>query len=120
MGIRIDNCSKSNKHKIVKKLKGHVEQALDFVDTYGVIPKKLVCETFDGRKCTVNIDSHKEQTTYENMSVSEKEEVKKILHVCDTIMVSEAAYHELSMHIEEMPRKGLLISCRKEINASMT
>ena len=48
-GARIDNASKTNKSKIIKKLENKVEKALGFVETFGVVPKELLCETFTVR-----------------------------------------------------------------------
>lgn len=46
--VRIDNSSRGNKQRVVKRLEQNVEKASDFVETYGVMPKQLVCKTLDG------------------------------------------------------------------------
>lgn len=115
---RIDNISTPNRGKVVNKLKNSIEKSLDFVKSYGVLPKKLFYETFDGKSGILNVDGTITQNiSYENLSSSAKMEVKSMLNVCDKSMVSDAAYHELSMQIPSMPRSHHVKACRNEINA---
>ena len=39
--VHIDNSSSKNKHRVVRRLEKSSEKVLDFVETYGVIPKKV-------------------------------------------------------------------------------
>lgn len=114
--LRVDKYSKANKSKVVRSLEGKAGKALEFIETFGLIPKKLACETFDGEKCNVSLDVRRKSKIFENMLGSDKRDLRKLLHVCDSNMISDSAYHELSMHCEELPRKHLLFSCRNEIN----
>ena len=118
-GVRIDNASKTNKSKIIKKLENKVEKALGFVETFGVVPKELLCETFTGESCTINIDGSKsaKNTGYDNLSTADQSKVQKILHVCDNSIISDSAYHELAMQCESLPRKSTFVACRNEINS---
>lgn len=85
------------------------------MELYGILPKDLVCETFDGDRCIVNLDGNNDQnSSYEKLPTISQSDVKRILHVCDNSMISDNAYHERSMYIPEMPRKHLLLSCRNE------
>lgn len=66
----------------------------------------------DGEACKINLDrSRSKYIGCDNIS----SKVKQILYVCDNAMISDTAYHELSMHVDALPRKGAFISCRGEI-----
>ena len=114
---RLDTVSKTNKSKLKHKLEADVEKSLDFVESYGVIPKQLICETLTGDPCVLNVDGRKtQQISYENMSSDAKHEVKSMLNVCDNAMISDSAYHEIAMRMPTLPRRNHLIACRNEIN----
>ena len=118
-GPRIDNSTKSVKKKVIRNLEENVNKALDFVETYGALPKSLICESFDGESCVLNLDGSQtpsRNTNFNDMKSPEKTDVRKILQVCDNSMISDSAYHELAMHVPEMPRKHLLVSCRNTVN----
>ncbi|MCG7867336.1 MAG: hypothetical protein JAY74_13350 [Candidatus Thiodiazotropha taylori] len=120
-GPRIDNSSKSVKTKVIRTLEGNVKHSLDFVETYGALPKALVCETFNGETCTLCLDGCAKagrNPNFEELQSPEKTKVRDILQVCDLNMISDSAYHELSMQIPSMPRKHLLVSCRNDLNSN--
>ena len=121
-GPRIDNSSQSVKKKVIRNLEENVNKALDFVETYGVLPKSLICESFDGESCILSLDGchtpPSRNPNYNDMKSPEKKSVRKLLQVCDNSMISDSAYHELAMHVPEMPRKHLLVSCRNEENTN--
>ena len=54
---RLDTVSKTNRCKVQNKLTKDVKKSLEFVETYRVIPKQLVCETLTGDPCVINADS---------------------------------------------------------------
>ena len=45
---RLDTVSKINRSKVQNKLTQD-EKSLEFVETYGVMPKQLLCENINGR-----------------------------------------------------------------------
>ena len=111
---------KTNKSNVFKKLEHNVKKALSFVETFGVVPKELLCETFDGESCSIKVEGSKSKYTgSNNLSVTEQRRVKRIFQVCDNSMISNSAYHELAMHCDTMPRKCNLIECRNEINSQL-
>lgn len=116
-GTRLDNVSDHNKKRVLKKLETNTKTALEFVETYGVLPKSLVCETFDGKRCVVNVDGSKSKNSYDTLPTKEKNQVKQLVHICDNSMISDASYHELAMSSNgSLPPKHLLIACRNEAN----
>ena len=78
-----------------------------------------MCETFDGHDCSISLDGSEtpKRTGYENLLSPEKNKVRKILHVCDSSFISDAAYHELAMQTNDLPSKTRVVSCRQEINS---
>ena len=120
-GPRIDNSSKSMKKKVIRNLEENVNKALDFVETYGALPKSLVCESFDGESHVLSLDGSQtpgRNPNFNGMTSTDKLNVRKVLQVCDNSMISDSAYHELAMHVPEMPRKHLLVSCRNDVNSN--
>ena len=101
-----------------------MEQALSFAETFGLKPIKLDCKTESGKNVTLNfLDSNKEidqdgvsLSNYENLNLEDKDLLKQLVFLLDKFCVSDAAYHELSMIYDDMPRKYLLIQCREDIN----
>ena len=68
--------------------------------------------------CIVNVDGTTTQNvSYDNLSSSDKQEVKSMLNVCDGGMISDAAYHEISMRVPSMPRSHHVMACRNELNS---
>ena len=116
-GKRIDNVSTPHRGREVSRLKENLDKSLNFVESYGVLPRKLLCERFDGKSCVLNVDGTTTQNvSYDNLSSSDKQEVKSMLNVCDGGMISDAAYHEISMRVPSMPRSHHVIACRNELN----
>ena len=64
-GNRVDNSSSRHKSRLIGKLGTNASKALEFVETYGVLPKKLMCETFDGHDCSISLDGS--ETPYEQV-----------------------------------------------------
>ena len=101
-----------------------MEQALSFAETFGLKPIKLDCKSESGKNVTLNfLDSNKEidqdgvsLSNYENLNFEDKDLLKQLVFLLDKFCVSDAAYHELSMIYDDMPRKYLLIQCREDIN----
>ena len=119
-GLRLDNVSNSHKKNVRQKLENNVVKALEFVETFGVLPKKkLVCESFGGGRYVIDMDGNDVNVPYENMSPREKVRVRQILNICDNAMVSDEAYHELAQHVPEMPRKYNLVACRNELDSNI-
>ena len=61
--------SKTNKNRLKNKFEQDVEKSLEFVESYGVILKQLICETLAGDHCVINVDGcNTQQVSYGNMS----------------------------------------------------
>ena len=101
-----------------------MEQALSFAETFGLKPIKLDCKSESGKNVTLNLlDSNKELgqdgvsfSNYENLNLEIKDLLKQLVFVLHKFCVSDAAYNELSMIYDDMPRRYLLIKCREDIN----
>ena len=70
-GKRIDNVSTPNRGRVFSRLKENLDKSLNFVESYGVLPRKLLCETFDGKSGVLNVDGTTTQNmSYDNLSSS--------------------------------------------------
>ena len=120
--LHIDNSSKRHQARIVKKLEKDIYHALDFVEEYGVFPKKLDCETFNGEQLSLVLDTEgsDEKLTYENLPEGRKKAVKEVLNICDSSFISDTSYHELALKFPQMPRKSHVTACREEMNAQFS
>lgn len=58
----------------------------------------------------------KEKKAYKELSDEEKQKVKSILYLLDKFCIGDAAYHELTMLCEGLPRSYLIKQCKGEIN----
>ena len=117
-GKRTDTVSTPNRGRVVSRLKENLDKSLKFVESYGVLPRKLLCETFDGKSRVLNVDGTAIQNvSYDNLSSSDKQEVKSLLNDCEGGMISDAAYHEISVRVPSVPRSHHMIACRNELNA---
>ena len=94
----LDMVSKTNKSRLKNKLEQDLENSLDFVESYGVIPKQLICETLASDHCVINVDGcNTQQVSYGNMFSAAKHEVRPMLNLCDNAMISDSAYDDLAM-----------------------
>ena len=101
-----------------------MEQALPFAETFGLKPIKLDCKSESGKNVTLNLlDSNKQLcqdgvsfSNCENLNLEDKDLLKQLVFLLDKFCVSDAAYNELSMIYDDIPRKYLLIQCREDIN----
>ena len=93
----------------------HAEKALWFSKTFGL---EIQDVSFVDEKGTQNAFSYKPKEKQANKELSEEDthKVKKILFILDKFCIGDAAYHELTMLCEGLPRSYLIKQCKYEIN----
>ncbi|CAG2215584.1 unnamed protein product [Mytilus edulis] len=93
------------------------EKALSFTETFGLKPIKVDCKSESGLNVSFKLGENiAPKYSYEKIESEYKEALKQILFLLDKICISDAAFHELSMLVDDMPRTYLNVQCRDDIN----
>ncbi|CAG2202136.1 unnamed protein product [Mytilus edulis] len=92
-------------------------KALSFTETFGLKPIKVDCKSESGLNVSFKLGENNEpKYSYEKIEAEDKEALKQILFLLDKFCISDAAFHELSMLVDDMPRKYMIVQCRDDIN----
>ena len=97
----------------LKTVSQEAEKALWFAEAFGLTPKVLTCTSKEGKKFSVKLS---EQENYNSVDSEDKQRLRELIYILDKFSISDAAYHELSMLNEDLPRKRLVIQERGNIN----
>ncbi|CAG2216974.1 unnamed protein product [Mytilus edulis] len=91
--------------------------SLSFTETFGQKPIKVDCKSESGLKVSFKLGENNEpKYSSEKIEAEDKEALKQILFLLDKFCISDAAFHELSMLVDDMPRKYMIVQCRDDIN----
>ena len=96
--------------KTLKQLKSRAECALWFVESFGLNVESIQMRDSDGIRHTMayqNIDQ---------ISMNEKEILKKIFYLLDRFYISDAFYHEITAVCDGLPRSYLIKQLRSDMN----
>lgn len=119
-GKRFDELSERQQYRKLNTLGTYAEKALAFAETFGLKPLKLDLKSEIGKTISVSLNENKADKenlfTYENLNSDDKDKLRQLVFILDKFCVSDAAYHELSMIFDDMPRKYLLVQCREDLN----
>lgn len=108
-----DEISGSNRKRQLKSFAIDAKKALWFSEAFGLTPKTLKCSSREGNNVNVQLSHHKEYTSLDS---DDKQKLRELLYILDKFSISDAAYHELSMFNENLPRKLLIVQERANIN----
>ncbi|VDI64842.1 Hypothetical predicted protein [Mytilus galloprovincialis] len=116
-----ENCGKKFKQRQklrkIKLLETYAQKALSFTETFGQKPIKVDCKSESGLKVSFKLGENNEpKYSSEKIEAEDKEALKQILFLLDKFCISDAAFHELSMLVDDMPRKYMIVQCRDDIN----
>ena len=114
-GKVISEVSERQQRRKLSELKTHTEKALWFSKTFGLDIQNV---SFVDEKGTQHAFSYKpkEKRAYKELSEEDKQKVKNILFILDKFCIGDAAYHELTMLCEGLPRSYLIKQCKDDIN----
>lgn len=101
----------------IRTLETYAQKALWFAESFGIMPEKLICKSKAGKDLTLNLNTKtsSESSSFQNLSESEKQKIRQLVFILDKFCISDAAYHELTMIFDDMPRKYLLLQSRDDI-----
>ena len=85
----------------LKTFSQETEKALWFAEAFGLTHKVLTCTSKEGKKFSVKLS---EQENYNSVDSDDKQRLRELLYILDKFSISDAAYHELSMLNEDLPR----------------
>ena len=116
-GARYDDCNSKSKSRLKSDLKNKMNDALWFAETYGLFPRHVVCESFEGQKIEIAVgDTQTKGVRYSALPDTEKDKLRQIVYICDKFYVSDSAYHEFSSVSSDLPSVSQLKDCRNEFN----
>ena len=126
--------TKSGKEKKIKNVRERAQEALYFLELFGLKVETLKVKDDKGENYNLNIglstlgnDEQQDDTNrslnslgYDALSESEKETVEELLFLLDKFGVGDEFYHEMTMakYGEELPRSYLVKQLRSTLNRS--
>ena len=99
----------TNRARQLRIIGKEAEKALWFAETYDLKPKVLTCSTESG-DMTIPLGD------YRTLVTDDKQKLKEHLYILDKFSISDAAYHELTMFSDSLPRRYLIVQKRSELN----
>ena len=99
-------------------MKTRAEKALWFLESFGLSLESIKVKDMDGKVSEVGYEnsSSVSKTSFHNLPEKDKETVRALLYIMDKRCVGDAAYHELSMTVNDVPRSYLIKQCRSDLN----
>ena len=95
----------------LRSFKSEASKALWFAEAYGLLPQTLKCSTTTGKNVSLSLNS-----SFGDLDEENKHHVRQLLFILDKFGISDAAYYELSMISQELPRKYLIVQERANLN----
>ena len=99
----------TNRARQLRIIGKEAEKALWFAETYDLKPKVLTCSTESG-------DVSIPLGDYRTLDTDDKQKLKELLYILDKFSISDAAYHELTIFSDSLPRRYLIVQKRSELN----
>lgn len=112
---RFEELTPKTRFRTLKKLESDAQRALWFLNTFGLTPKCMTLTSAKGKDISLDF-KEKECCDFSSMSPEDQDKIRKLVFLMDRFCVSDAAYHELTMVHNDMPRSYLLVQCRNEVN----
>ena len=120
-GKLVHEVSRRQKGRKVKELKTRAEKALWFLESFGLSLESIHVKDINGNTtCLVNEDRPTGKVSFDNLSETDKDTIRSLLFIMDRCCVSDAAYHEFTMIVDDLPKSYLVKQCRSNVNALFT
>lgn len=98
-------------------MKTRAGQALWFLESFGLSLDSIKVRDKDGKESNLEYDnSVSSKTSFHNLPEKDKDTIRALLYIMDTCCVGDAAYHELSMTLNDVPRSYFIKQCRSDLN----
>lgn len=108
-----DDIEKTNKSRVIREFTDKTQNALWFAESFGLLPKTLKCISENGRNVNVNFNFN---SNYTDVDHEDKRKLREVIYLLDKFCVSDAAYHELSVVCDELPRSYLIVQERANLD----
>ena len=72
-------------------LKKKMKDAFWLAETYGLFPRNVICETFEGKQIEVQVSDIKTKGIwYSALTDIEKDKLRQVFYICDNFFVSDS------------------------------
>ena len=114
-GRRIHEVCKHQGNRKIKEVKARAATALWFLESFGLTLDSVKVKDKDGK--VTELDYGKNNgTSFDHLSQEGQDTVCSLLYIMDKFCVGDAAYHEVSMIVDDAPRSYLIKQCRSDLN----
>ena len=102
----------------IKEVKTRAEKALWFLESFGLSLDTIKVKDKDGKLTELGYESNDSgsKASFHNLLEKDKDTVRALLYIMDKCCVGDAAYHEVSMVVNDIPRSYLIKQCRNDLN----
>lgn len=107
-------CKRQGNRKI-KEVKTRAAMALWFLESFGLTLDSVKVKDKDGKVTELDYGTYN-GTSFQNLSQEGQDTVRSLLYIMDKFCVGDAAYHEVSMIVDDAPRSYLIKQCRSDLN----
>lgn len=99
-------------------MKTNAAKALWFLESFGLTLDSVKVTDKDGKITDLDYgtDDRCSKASFHNLSQEGQDTVSSLLYIMDNFCVGDAAYHEVSMIVDDAPRSYLIKQCRSDLN----
>ncbi|KAJ7375861.1 hypothetical protein OS493_038391 [Desmophyllum pertusum] len=117
-GRPIHEVSKRQGNRKIKEVKTNAAKALWFLESFGLTLDSVKVTDKDGKITDLDYgtDDRCSKASFHNLSQEGQDTVSSLLYIMDNFCVGDAAYHEVSMIVDDAPRSYLIKQCRSDLN----
>ena len=116
-GHQLHEVGKRQRSRKIKELKTRAERALWFLESFGLSLESIRMKDVNGKLTEMECCSNNNRLSFQKLPENEKDTVRALLYVLDKCCVGDAAYHEISMIVDDVPRSYLIKQCRSDLNS---
>ena len=102
-GRPIHEVGKHQGNRKIKEGKTRAAMALWFLESFGLTLESVKVKDKDGKATELDYGKDK-GTSFNDLSQEGKDNVRSLLYIMDKFCVGDAAYHEVSMIVDDAPR----------------
>lgn len=114
-GRPIHEVGKRQGNRKIKEVKTRAAMALWFLESFGLTLESVKVKDKDGKATELGYGKDN-GTSFHDLSQERQDNVRSLLYIMDKFCVGDAAYHEVSMIVDDAPRSYLIKQCRSDLN----
>ena len=114
-GRPIHEFGKPQGNQKIKEVKTRAAMALCFLESFGLTLESVKVKDKDGKATELDYGKDK-GTSFYDLSQEGQDNVRSLLYIMDKFCVGEAAYHEVSMIVDDAPRSYLIKQRKSDLN----